>query len=178
MRFFDMTLEIAVAALIVAATGIGFTEVIFRYVLGSSLGWSFEVLQIILVYITFVGGFLASRKRGHLRVTVLVERLPRQMRMACFLIGQIGIGVTTLVMTIWGWEYAFRFPGTTTDMLRIPVIYLYIIVPICGFAMTCQVVCDILVGVRNFAAYGNAETFDFTLPGFEDDIPEQKDAQP
>ncbi len=168
MRVFDIILEIAVGALIVAATAVGFTEVVFRYALGSSIGWSFEFLQIILVYITFVGGFLASRKRGHLRVTVLVEKMPRALRMIFFLLAQIGIAITTVVMTIWGWDYAFRFPDTTTDMLRIPVAYLYIIVPICGFAMSCQVVCDIVNGLRNYISGGEPESFEMTLPGFED----------
>ncbi|WP_324754237.1 TRAP transporter small permease [Roseovarius sp. Pro17] len=168
MRVLDIILEIAVAALIVAATAVGFTEVIFRYLLGSSIGWSFEFLQIILVYITFVGGFLASRKRGHLRVTVLVEKMPRTLRMICFLLAQIGIAITTVVMTIWGWDYAFRFPDTTTDMIRIPVVYLYIIVPLCGFAMSCQVVCDIVIGLRNYLSGDEPEKFGISLPGFDD----------
>ncbi|MFN3209086.1 MAG: TRAP transporter small permease [Roseovarius sp.] len=177
MRVLDIILEIAVAALIVAATAVGFAEVICRYLLGSSMGWSFEFLQIILVYITFVGGFLASRKRGHLRVTVLVEKLPRHLHLVCFLLAQSGIAITTVVMTVWGWEYAFRFPDTTTDMLRIPVVYLYIIVPLCGFAMTCQVVCDVVIGLRNFISGAEPETFDATLPGF-DDVKDPAGARP
>jgi len=178
MRIFDMILEITVAALIVAATGVGFTEVVFRYALGSSIGWSFEFLQILLVFITFVGGFLASRKRSHLRVTVLVEALPRSLRMLCFLLAQIGIAITTVVMTVWGWDYALRFQDTHTDMLRIPVVYLYIIVPICGFAMTCQVIADIWTGVRDFVAKGEPESFDFCLPGFDDIEPDTKGTKP
>lgn len=170
MWVFDKLLEVVVGALIVAATAVGFVEVISRYVIGSSISWSFEFLQIILVYITFIGGFLATRKRSHLRVTVVVEALPRWPRFICFLVGQLGIAVTTIVMTIWGWDYAFRFAGATTDMLRIPVVYLYIVVPLCGFAMSCQVVADIVNGLKLFIATGEAEDFDFVLPGFGEEM--------
>lgn len=178
MWIFDKLLELVVGALIVAATAVGFAEVISRYALGASIGWSFEFLQIILVYITFVGGFLATRQRSHLRVTVVVEAMPRLARFICFVVAQIGIAITTVVMTIWGWDYAFRFTGSTTDMLRIPVLYLYIIVPICGFAMSCQVVADLIIGVRRFFAIGEAENLDFVLPGFGEDMMNQEVKQP
>ncbi len=170
MWIFDKILEMAVGAMIVAATAVGFAEVISRYVLGNSINWSFEFLQIVLVYTTFVGGFLATRNRSHLRVTVIVEMLPRYVRLGCFLLAQLGISVTTVVMTIWGWDYAFKFTGTATDMMHIPVVYLYIIVPICGFAMTCQVLVDTLLGLRRFVLRGEAETFDFVLPGFGEEM--------
>ncbi len=170
---FDKFLEVGVGMLVCIATMVGFAEVISRYVLGASLGWSFEFLQIVLVYITFFGGFLATRQGSHLRVTVVVEAMPKPLRTVCFLLSQIGIGITTVVMTVWGWDYAFRFSDTTTDMLRIPVSYLYIAVPIIGFAMTCQVVADIVIGMRKAIFTGEAETFDFALPGFGDDMPQQ-----
>lgn len=170
----DKVLELGVGALIVVATTVGFAEVISRYVLGASIGWSFEFLQIVLVYTTFFGGFLASRQRGHLRVTVVVEAMPPVLRQLCFVLSQIGIGITTVVMMVWGWDYAFRFTDTTTDMLRIPVVYLYLAVPIIGFAMTCQVIADLVIGLRQMMATGEAETFDFSLPGFGDDTPEQE----
>lgn len=170
MWVFDKLLELVVGGLIVAATGVGFAEVISRYAMGASISWSFEFLQIILVYITFIGGFLATRHRSHLRVTVVVEALPRWPRFICFLLGQLGIAVTAIVMTIWGWDYAFRFAGAKTDMMRVPVVYLYIIVPLCGFAMSCQVVADIINGLRQFIATGEAEDFDFVLPGFGEEM--------
>lgn len=178
MWIFDKLLEILVGALIVVATGVGFAEVISRYAFGSSIGWSYEFLQITLVYMTFVGGFLATRTRSHLRVTVVVEAMPRVARFICFIVAQLGIAITTIVMTIWGWDYAFRFTGSTTDILRIPVVYLYIVVPLCGFAMTGQVVADIIIGVRKFIATGEAETFDFVLPGFGEDMMNEEVRQP
>lgn len=177
MWIFDKLLEVAVGALIVVATVVGFAEVVSRYALGGSIGWSYEFLQIVLVYITFVGGFLATRTQSHLRVTVIVEALPRNIRFICFLVAKIGVAITTIVMTIWGWEYAFRFSGSSTDILRVPVVYLYIVVPICGFAMTLQVIADLVMGIWKFFTEGEAEKFDFTLPGFGEEMDAEKGLQ-
>jgi len=51
----DRTLEAICAALLAATVLIAFTAVIFRYVLGSALSWSFEASLALLTYITFLG---------------------------------------------------------------------------------------------------------------------------
>ncbi|MEX1303706.1 MAG: TRAP transporter small permease [Rhodovibrionaceae bacterium] len=71
----------AVAATLVAATVV-FTclAVFFRYVLNSALGWPQEVSGYILVWISFLGAYLASRESKHVSFDVVVDKLPAKLR--------------------------------------------------------------------------------------------------
>lgn len=138
--------------MLVISVAIAFLEVVLRYVFNLSLGWSFEFLLILLTYMSFFGAYLALRSRAHLRILVIYFKLPRLGQTIMFVVNQIGVGVTVVVMAWWGWEYAFRFPGKTTLILGWPVSALYFVIPATGAAMTLQVLWDLYRGLRRVFA--------------------------
>lgn len=79
MRYFDNTVE-AVAlffyVLMILVVGL---QVLTRWVLGdvidNSLPWTVNLSQMLLVYITFIGAAVASAKREHISLDLLVSRL-------------------------------------------------------------------------------------------------------
>jgi TRAP-type C4-dicarboxylate transport system permease small subunit len=68
-------------ALIVAVV-FNFVNVVGRYVFGSTFIAADEVQVYIMVYIAFLGAAVATWRRMHLRMDVLVQRLPRRIRAA------------------------------------------------------------------------------------------------
>ena len=146
----DRILEGLIAVLLLASVVVACLEVGLRYIFNSSLGWSFEFLLILITYMTFIGAYLALRMRAHLRIMVLYLKLGRTGQFILFVLNQLGIGVTVSVMTWWGWDYTFRFPGKSTLMHLRPVAWLYIVVPIAGTAMLFQVAWDLWKGIRRY----------------------------
>ncbi|RVT81540.1 TRAP transporter small permease [Rhodobacteraceae bacterium CCMM004] len=128
----NRVLEALLAGLLVAAVGVAFMAVIYRYALNAALSWSFEVSLALLTYITFLGAYLALRKGAHLRVTLLVDRLPRIARGAAFLLTQTLIGVLGWIMLWHGARQVLRFADQTTTVLEISTAWYYAAIPVAG----------------------------------------------
>lgn len=128
-------LEAIVAGLLVTAVGVAFVAVIYRYALGSALSWSFEVSLALLTYITFLGSYLALRKGAHLRVDLLVRKLPFWARGVIFFANQLLIGVIGWIMAYHGGRQVLRFMDQTTTVLEISTAWYYVAIPITGVLM-------------------------------------------
>ncbi|MHA3976468.1 TRAP transporter small permease [Halovulum sp. GXIMD14794] len=131
----NQVLRAVMAALLVAAVGVAFTAVVYRYALGSALSWSFEVSLALLTYITFIGSYLALREGAHLRVDLLVRRLPVWARGATFLANQALIGLIGWIMAWYGTRQVLRFADQTTNVLEISTAWYYAAVPVAGGLM-------------------------------------------
>ncbi len=57
-----------------------FTNVVLRYVFGSGIAAGEEFARLAFVWLIFLGAVLAMRERGHIGVTILVERLPARVQ--------------------------------------------------------------------------------------------------
>jgi len=66
-------LEIAIGLLLIAIIGITLWQVAGRYFFGSSLSWALEATQLLHVWMIF----LAAATAPHMRITILVDVLPR-----------------------------------------------------------------------------------------------------
>lgn len=156
-------LEAICAVILVVAVLIAFVSVIFRYVIGSSLSWSFEASIGLLTYLTFVGCYLAMRKNSHLKVDVFVRKLPRAGQFLVFVMNQlimVGIG---WVMLYHGARQAIIFADSRTLVMELPNGYLYGIIPISGLLMGIDALVGLYLGWRRHVAGG---------PVFEDDTPD------
>ena len=140
------------AALMAAAVTIAFLAVIFRYVIGQSLSWSFEALLALLTYMTFIGAYLALRRGAHLRINLIVKLLPPIGQTGVFVFNQVVIGLVALVMLLWGGEQALKFAARTTTVMQMPLGPLYAIVPLSGMAMLVESVIAIVRGLRRVRA--------------------------
>lgn len=143
----DRILEAFLAALLVATVGVAFMAVIFRYVLGDSLSWSFEVSLALLTYITFFGGYLALRKSAHLKVDILIKRLPRISRGVLYLANQGIISVIALIIAYHGARQVFTFADQLTNVLEVSTAWYYAALPIAGALMFAECVVEIVQGI-------------------------------
>jgi TRAP-type transport system small permease protein len=131
----DKLIEILSVAILAFSSLIGFITVVLRYVFGTSISWAFEASIISLVYLTFLTSYLALRGGVHLRVDILVKRFPRAVQTVIFFGVYLSMGLVAFVMVYYGSIFAFSFSGKTTEILEIPVVYIYIIIPISGLLM-------------------------------------------
>ncbi len=154
---FDRICEAISVALLAATVIIGFLAVIYRYVLGSALSWSFEVLVGLLVYMTFLGGYLALRQGAHLRIDILVVRFPLPAQVVIFTVNQLAIVAVGVVMVVWGFEQAQRFGGRSSLVLEVPMVVFYAILPIAGAGIALeagrQFVAGLLAALRGEPPY-------------------------
>ncbi len=63
-----------------------FWNVVLRYGFNSGIPFSVEVSRLIFVWIVFLGSIIALAQGMHMSVNSLVARLPRPLRILCFLV--------------------------------------------------------------------------------------------
>lgn len=78
-------LEVLLVAGLTAMSALVLLNVILRYGFNSNIPSVVEISRFIFVWITFVGAVVALKDNEHLKVDVLVRRLPIALRLVCFL---------------------------------------------------------------------------------------------
>lgn len=76
------------------------TLVVLRYVFNSSITGANEIITVLFVYTTAIGGAVAVGKREHIAITAFAERLPVGLRKAADAAGLLLIALINGVM-LW-----------------------------------------------------------------------------
>jgi TRAP-type C4-dicarboxylate transport system permease small subunit len=93
------------------------TLVVLRYVFNSSITGANEIITVLFVYTTAIGGAVAVGKREHIAITAVAERLPTTLRKVADAAGLLLIALINGVM-LWysvGWidtTGGFLMPST------------------------------------------------------------------
>ena len=74
IRFFHLLTNLLRGICLILIVGLPLTvffKVFFRYVIGSPLVWSDEIIMLMLLTLTYFGAALAAHNRSHIRVEIL-----------------------------------------------------------------------------------------------------------
>ena len=124
--------------LLVLMVIIVFANVVSRYYLHASLAWSEEVARFMLVWLVFIGSFLAYIHDEHLGLDILVTKFPPTLRKI--------VGFCTNILIIFAlyavMEGGYLLMRDNFDWLspaaEIPQGYVYIVIPISCVLMIFQ----------------------------------------
>ena len=105
-------------------------EVVFRYILGSSLEWTDEISRILLVWMTFTGMGWVIRDKKEIVCEAFGQKMSARMQ-RCWSLGidvlVLGFNVFVLVygiqMTRFSWDIR-------TESLKLPFSFFYVSIPI------------------------------------------------
>ncbi|MGG0716249.1 TRAP transporter small permease [Robertmurraya massiliosenegalensis] len=78
--FINTIVKVTVSAMLAIMSVLIVLQVIFRYILESSLPWSEEISRYLMVYIVFFGAALSLRYRQMIAIEFIGERLPKGIR--------------------------------------------------------------------------------------------------
>lgn len=80
---------------------VGFMQVLFRFVLKSSLSWSEELLRFSFIWLTYIASSIGIMKGTHATVDVVLEKLPRAANsIARLLIEILTLGFCTTIFLL------------------------------------------------------------------------------
>jgi TRAP-type C4-dicarboxylate transport system permease small subunit len=105
-------------------------QVFFRFVLNSSITWSEEVVQFLLLWSVMLGSAVASDRQGHIALDPLRDKLgPTGFRIVQWL-----GGICTLVfcscLVFYGIRFIGRVGSMTASASDIPMAYAYAAMPV------------------------------------------------
>jgi TRAP-type C4-dicarboxylate transport system permease small subunit len=141
LSFADRLLRWSAVVLLLTLLASVLVGVISRQ-LNAPVAWSDELAQYLLVWTAFVGWIIASRRRSHIRITVLANKLPAPLGLALELLTQGLVVLFALVLL----RYSFGLIDRTWDVesiaLPITTAALYIVMPLAALALILQAIGD------------------------------------
>ncbi len=99
----DRLVAVVVGAIVAASAASVCLNVFYRYALSSGLVWADEIPGYFLVWIAFLGAYLAIRGEGHIAFDMFVEKLPegpRQVAQTVIDLVVVGFLAVLLVLSI------------------------------------------------------------------------------
>ena len=115
-------------------------QVFSRYILGTSFTWTEEFARFALIWMTILGASYLNAKREHLSMDFLYDKFSeKNQRKASILIETLVFLFALIVMVIGGLNlvYTTLHLEQLSGTLRIPLGYVYAILPFSGFLIMC-----------------------------------------
>lgn len=104
-RFLGTLEDWVMATALAAAACLGLFQVVLRYLFEVGFDWVEAVLVMLVVYSALIGASVAVRRGLHVRLDVVVDKLPPRPRWAVYLLGN----VLCLFYTLTLWYYGLKF---------------------------------------------------------------------
>lgn len=142
--YLDAGLEAVVAALMATMCITVFLGVLFRFVLLDPLTWTEEVGRLSLVWVTFLGTYLAYRRNLHISIDVIRKRTSWRTQRIIHLVSIVLVGLFMVMLVAQGAHYSRAFLGSVTPLLGIPLGVVYAALPVCAALLLATIVVDLI----------------------------------
>ena len=127
MRLDEVVASIALFALFAVAI----SNIFMRYLFSSPLAWTEEILQMLMVWATFLGASALVRRNEHVLISLLNDRLPSKLARWNEHIFNTGVVlISALVMLYWGAKLLPFSAYRSTPMLNIPYYWIHLAIPV------------------------------------------------
>jgi len=111
-RLLLLGVEAVTLALIVALAVIVVFAVVMR-TLGASPGWYDEIASNLLAWITWFGAAYAALRGSHMTVQSVLVRFPVGARKVLFVVGELVVLATMILVVVGGWKIVETLAGET-----------------------------------------------------------------
>ncbi len=115
-------------------------QVLSRYILGGSFSWTEEFARFALIWMTILGAAYLNAKKEHLSMDFLYQKFSKPNKRKASLLVEVFIFLFALmVMVIGGINlvYTTLHLEQLSGTLRIPLGYIYAILPFSGLLIMC-----------------------------------------
>ncbi|HUZ16964.1 MAG TPA: TRAP transporter small permease [Spirochaetia bacterium] len=132
-RIVMVLVEVILAAMVILVFG----NVIFRYFLNFAIAWSSEVSRFLLIWMVFLGAFVAYIHNEHLGLDVMLRYLPRIVSKLLVVLADLLVLGALGVMLDGGINMTVDSfaSGWVSPAISLPYGYVYLIGPISAFLM-------------------------------------------
>jgi TRAP-type C4-dicarboxylate transport system permease small subunit len=120
-----------------------------RYLLNRPYGWVEEVSTGMMLWITMLGMFLATRRRELITIRVVLRKLPENAQVVLKVVADLITALVMLHLAWLGFLYLMQFGGDQTAYLRIPKGFYTAALPLGALGVTVAV----LLQIRGARAY-------------------------
>lgn len=150
----DRVAEGVLALLMAVMCVLVFVGVTFRYVLLEPISWTEEVGRFCLVWVSFIGTYLAHRRCQHIAVTVFVDRLTPARQRRVRIVVLVLLSAFMLMLMVQGTAYSTAFIRYYSPILELPLGLVYAALPVAAMLMLITILVDLGKELRGNHATG------------------------
>ncbi|MEP7276159.1 MAG: TRAP transporter small permease [Betaproteobacteria bacterium] len=129
-------------------------QVVLRYGFDRPLVWSDELGRYLFVWCAFLGWIVAARRRAHLSITLVSDKLGPRGQAMFALTGAVTTIVFCAILAWYGLQITWRNADIDTVALFFTFGVVYAIVPVAAVAVGLAALVDALAALRR---WGSAE---------------------
>lgn len=138
--YMNLTLKHLLNVIMAVLTLSVFAQVIFRFVIKQPLSWTEELAVYCLVWLTFLGAAYAMSLKAHIGVEFFTDLFPLKLRQMLFVVATVASISFYLIMIIQGYDLVRQSLTQLTPVLRLPMGYVYSVIPISGLFLIINLV--------------------------------------
>lgn len=105
-------------------------QVFMRYVVNRPVIWSEEFARYVFVWFTYLGASYGVKRKAHIRLSFLHERLPRKLQILINIITNLIMVVVFLYLVPYGIEAVKYQHELLSSAMQIPLSYIFVAIPI------------------------------------------------
>ena len=137
----DRSLEAFTGFLVVALLGVVTAGIIFR-ALNEPLSWTDEICGFLMVWLACLGWMIASRRNAHIRIRLLLDKLPGTTWRGAEVLIQIAVAVVGIVVA-WKSIHLIQV-NSDIEAMSLPVSVAWMYAPLlpAGLLTTVQALAD------------------------------------
>ncbi len=152
LRLIDRSVEMVLALLMAAIVTLIFIAVFFRFVVVDPITWAEEVARFCIVWVSFLGTYVAHRRGEHIAVTTVADALPPRLRALLMIALRLLLLAFMAVLVWYGSEYAVRFMMSLSPLLDIPLGLVYAAMPTSAALIVLSILVDSAADLRRWFA--------------------------
>jgi len=140
-RGLDGVIQPVVFVGMAALIGVITLQILSR-VLFSAVEWTEELARFLLVWLTFLAGTSAFQRGRHIAVTFAVDALPVRLRQLARLLATLVVVAFLIALAVISVEYMQVQSFQKSAAMRVPMSYVYAVVPFCAGVMAWYALVD------------------------------------
>ena len=149
MRRTERALDAVAVVLFAAMFGVIIMQIVLRYVFNHPLVWTDELAQYLFVWISFLGWTMATRKRIHIGIGVVILRLPAGLRRFLHALWCVAAIAFALILLVAGVMITRRNADVQMVSLDFAFWPVYIVVPLAAAVLVLYALRDLVALLRH-----------------------------
>ena len=129
-RAFDWLCDATSILILWGTVAAVFLQIMTRYVFKAPLVWTEEVARFAFIWLAFVGVAVTERQNAHFRVTFLVEKAPPRLRYAIWVLVELCILATLLLLFYQAVKYTEMGKHNISAVMQLRLNYIYVSLPV------------------------------------------------
>ena len=144
--YLAFAVEVLAGVLLCLVTGFVFLQVVFRYVLGSSLQWTEELARYTAIWSALLGAALGVRSRLHFRLIFIVTRFSDRAQVIVGRLVGAAIALFLIVFVVSSGPLLAVAADQESPGARIPLLCVYLSGPVTAVLMLIFMACEVIAG--------------------------------